>query len=466
MHSRPSRLPATGYRLSARGPKGRAEDRVGLEAPGFISEPFNAVADVVSSGWDRVPGHEIIDDATKAVEDVVHWWWDSFKYVNIWVGPYVWFGETAGKIANDINDGKPVGRAVRENLSDQGKEYARSLQRSAPYVAMVPGLGTGLAIAMNGAAAIALGQPVGQMAVDTMALSVPGGPAAQQAFRTGADFGVGMIKGESFDEIAVRQARELARQQLGDAGVVAFDAGLALARGKSLQDAGFQVLYYYTKGSELADRAAHFAEAVAKGARQGKSVGEVLAEEATQDLAKLGGSFTDRTRQVEDLTNRIIQRGEVNDLGKALVETQSYNDALQRLANRYNVPPDVVRAAMGIVTWEKDPNSDVVVARVDQGKLQTIDPVRRNLRVPVTIVRRNTRLLRPAIKNVVMPPWLAQPEASIASYEPPKIEPPPVGSAPSEAPNRVVTTFVAPALLTAPLWLPPVLAWLARVVRR
>lgn len=149
-------------------------DRVGLEIP-IISPAFDAVADVVSSAWDRIPGSEIIDDVTATVEDVVRWWWDSFKYVNIWVGPYVWFGETGYKIARDINEGRPVGNAIRENLSEQGKEYARSLQRSAPYIAMVPGIGTGIAIAMNSAAAIALGQPVDQMALDAAALTIPGG---------------------------------------------------------------------------------------------------------------------------------------------------------------------------------------------------------------------------------------------------------------------------------------------------
>lgn len=441
----PLALSAIGYRLPA------ADDRVGIDIP-IITPAFDAVADVVSSAWDRIPGHEIIDDATATVEDVVRWWWDSFKYVNIWVGPYVWFGETSYKIAKDINEGRPVGNAVRENLSDMGKEYARSLQRSAPYIAMVPGIGTGIAIAMNSAAAIALGQPVDQMALDAAALTIPGGPVAQQAFSTATKIGSGMIRGESFDELATREARAALVRQGGEAAGIAFDAGLALARGKSLQDAGFQILYYYTKGNTLADRAAHFAESVAKGARQGKSVGQILAQETTSDLAKLGGSFTDRSRQVEDLAGRILQREEVNDLGRALVDTQNYANALQGLGNRYNAPPDVVRAAMSTITWERIPGLNVVVPRVDEGKLQEIDPIRKNLRPNVQKAIRNTTLIRPVIKSALMPPWLAQPEASIASYEPPRVKPP--SDVPTKAPNRFVSTVVAPLLLTSPLWLP------------
>lgn len=449
-----------------------AGDRIGLlgivDVP-IVDDTWDEIEDVVSSVWDRIPGSEIIDDVTKTIEDVVRWWWDSFKYVNIWVGPYVWFGETGYKIANDINDGKNVGRAIRENLSDQGKEYARSLQRSAPYIAMVPGIGTGIAIAMNSAAALALAQPLDQIALDAAALSVPGGPVAQQAFSTGTRLGAGMLAGESFDEIAAREARAALVRQIGEPGAVAFDAGLALARGKSLQDAGFQALYYYTKGNELVDRAAHFAEAVAKGAREGKSVGQILAQETTKGLSQLGGSFVDRSTQVEDLAKRILQRGEVDELGKALVETQDYGNALQALANRYSVPPDVVRAAMSTITWEKIPTSagTVVVPRFDEGKMQEIDPIRKNIRTPVAKAIRNTNLIRPITPNLRMPPWLAQPEASIAAYEPPRVEPPPIGQAlPSQAPSRFVTRFIAPALLTAPLWAPLALPWIAKFFRR
>lgn len=444
-------------------------DRIGLDIP-IITPAFDAVADVVSSAWDRVPGHEIIDDATAPIGDVVKWWWDTFKYVNIWTGPQLWFSETAYKIVRDINEGKPVGRAVGQNLSEQGKEYARSLQKAAPYIAMVPGIGTGLAIAMNSAAAIALGQPMDKVAVDTMALAVPGGAVAQQAFRTGATLGAGMLKGQSFDEAAVSAIREALPSEQAK---IAFDAALALARGKSLQDAGFQILYYYTKGNELVDRAAHFAEAVAKGAREGKSVGQVLAQEATTDLAKLGGSYRDRMASVEQLGNRILARDEVNDVAKALVETQDQANAFQALANRYSVPPDVVRTAMAALTWEKIPGVNVVVPRVDEGKLQEMDPIRKNLRTPVAKAVRNTRMIRPAIKDIVMPPWLAQPEASIASYDPPHTLSPPVLSPPSEEPSRFMTSIVAPALLTFPFWLPFAataaggsLGWLARLASR
>lgn len=436
--------------------RARSEDRVGLlglvDVP-IIDPAFDAIADVVSSGWDRIPGHEIIDDATATVADVVKWWWDTFKYTNIWIGPYVWFAETGANVAKNINEGRPVGRAVGEALSEGGKAYARSLQKAAPYIAMVPGIGTGLAIAMNSAAAIALGQSMDQVAVDTMALAVPGGAAAQQAFKSGATLGAGMLAGQSFDEAAANAIRKAIRDQVGEQGVIAFEAGLALARGKSLQDAGFQVLYYYTKGNELVDRAAHFAEAVAKGARQGKSVGQILAEETTGDLAKLGGSYVDRMGSVEQLAGRMLQRGDVQDVGRALVETQDYTNALTSLANRYNVPADVVRAAMAMYTWQQVPGTNVVVPVVDPGKLQEIDPIRKNLRTPVAKAVRNTSAIRPAVKSIVMPPWLAQPEASIASYEPPKTVTPPETS-PASAPNRFVTSIVAPALLAFPFWLP------------
>lgn len=418
-------------------------DRVGLfgvDLPSFVTEPFDAVADVVSSGWERVPGHEIIDDATAPAGAVTKWWWDTFKYTNIYFGPYVWFGETSKQIADDIADGKPVGGAIGQALTDKGKAYARSLQQAAPYIAMVPGVGTGIAIAMNAAAAIALGQPVDKMALDTVALSIPGGAAAQSGFRSGAEFGSGIAQGKRLDEAALQAARAALPSEEAR---IAFDAGLALARGKSLQDAGFQALYYFTKGNTLAERAAHFSEALVTAARQGRSVGDVLAQGLQQDVAKLGGSFTENMKRVEDTANRL----------RAIPNYVRLSP--EEVGQMAGVPPEIARAAMAAVTWDQ-----VGTPRVDEGTLQNIDPVRANLRPKAPVALRNTKRLAPLIHNVRAPAWLVQKDASIADYEPPRVLPPVAATgAGQQGASKIGSYVVAPLLLTAPLWLPTLTDW-------
>lgn len=300
---------------------------------GFF-EAFDWVGDAASDALDA------LKKATSDLGDVVRDMWDRYggivEVLGGWIpGPQIWAIETAYKIADSINKGEPIGDSVPEILSEQSARFAKGMQATSPFVAMIPGIGTGVAMMMNASAALALAQPLDEAALDTISMAIPGGAAAQQSFRTAATFGTAMSRGEPWDEAAVEAARKTFKDQFGDEATVAFDAGLALARGKSLQEAGFQGLYQLTKGNDLADRAAHFAEAVVKAKQEGRSVKSVLIEQMTDALDQYGRA-------------------------KAIAEVQKLVDSIQKdgsllkmfpedLAKMMGVAPDIALAAQASV---------------------------------------------------------------------------------------------------------------------
>lgn len=251
---------------------------------------FDWIGDTAESAVDHLK--DLTSELGSTVEDMWNKYGGTVEVLGGWVpGPQIWMVETAYKVAKDINEGKPIGDVIPQRLSEQGTRFARGLQQVSPYLSMIPGVGTGVAMAINAAAALALAQPLDQMAIDSIALALPGGAIVQDSFRTAANFGNGMLRGEPWNEAAVNAAREAITKYggaMGEPAAIVFDAGLALARGQSLQAAGFQALYQLTKGNELADRAARFAEAIVIAKQQGRSVKSVLIDQLAAALDEYG----------------------------------------------------------------------------------------------------------------------------------------------------------------------------------
>jgi hypothetical protein len=244
---------------------------------------------------------------------------------------------------------------------------------------MIPGLGTGIAMMMNASAALALAQPLDEVALDTISMIIPGGVAAQQSFRTAATFGTAMLRGEAWDEAAVEAARKTFRDRLGEEAAIAFDAGLALARGKSLQEAGFAALYQLTRGNELADRAAHFAEALVKAKQEGRSVKAVLTEQLASALDKYGR--TQAVKKVTEVVDSIMKDGnllrktpkELSDaLGIAHEIANAAQASVREIADEVRIiDPEVMRVLnplYGIVHGARDLKTEVV-------RIKTLDPI-------------------------------------------------------------------------------------------
>lgn len=313
---------------------------------------FDWVGDQAETAVDR------LKSLTSDLGDTVQSMWNNYggivEVLGGWVpGPQIWMVETAYKVAKDIQEGKPIGGVIPERLSEQGARFAKGMQKTSPFVAMIPGLGTGVAMAMNASAALALAQPLEEAAIETIALLIPGSAAVQNGFLVAANFGNGMLKGETWDEAAVEAARAFIKKNVGEEGAIAFDAGLAIARGKSLQSVGFQALYQLTKGNELADRAARFAEAVIIAKQQGRSVKSVLIDQIAQSLDEYGRA--EAMNQVNKAIGTIQKPGygwmlqrTPAELAKSLGIEEAYAQAAQAAVREIAegirvVDPEVIR---------------------------------------------------------------------------------------------------------------------------
>lgn len=303
----------------------------GMRVAGILDD----VADVATSVVDR------LGDAAKGIGGTASDLWDKYggvvEVMGGWVpGPTLWAVETAVKSAKAIEAGENVGGV----LSSQAVRFAQGLRQAAPLVAYVPGIGQGVAVALEASALLALcglGEgcpPIDQAAIDLAASQVPGGPITQSAFRSAASAGYGLARGEDWDQAALEGLRS---GLPSDEARVAFDAGLALARGDVLTEAGFQMLRTLVGGSDLFEQGENFARSVLKSVTSGKSVKSVLLDEVASDIDALGLSGLDVREK----------------LGGVISDLQANPELLQNfapdLAAALGVPEPIARAALGAV---------------------------------------------------------------------------------------------------------------------
>jgi hypothetical protein len=113
-------------------------------------------------------------------------------------------------------------------------QFAREVRRYGPTAArlaatgasFVPGVGTGVAAGLSGAAAAAEGRSLGQIAKQAAMGAVPGGALGRAA----VEAGYGVATGKRVDRALLAGARQAVPG--GPAGQAIFDASLAVARGK------------------------------------------------------------------------------------------------------------------------------------------------------------------------------------------------------------------------------------------
>lgn len=241
----------------------------------LVSDAAEAVAETVGDALETI---------TEPLGDLVSSAWDTFGQYTYVTG-IPWLAESALKVAQAIERGDFA--SIGDVMSDMAKRYAGVLKMAAPLVALVPGIGTGIAVALTAASALALGQNLADAALEAAIMAVPGGGVAQVAMRTAVTMGSALAKGERLDRAAMQGFRAGVPEQFRPA----FDAGLALAQGKSLQEAGFAALYQFTKGKGLLDRAAHFSEMAIRAAQTGKSVKDLLIDSMKDELGKAAGGL-------------------------------------------------------------------------------------------------------------------------------------------------------------------------------
>jgi hypothetical protein len=130
-------------------------------------------------------------------------------------------------LVKNLVKGERVDKALLNNLKAAVKDVKSNAGYAQMVVSVVPGVGTGVAAGIAGAAALAEGKRIDDVLIAATKGALPGGPLAAAAF----DTAVGLAKGKRIDKVAL----EVARNQLPAGARRAFDTGVALAHGKNLQ---------------------------------------------------------------------------------------------------------------------------------------------------------------------------------------------------------------------------------------
>jgi peptidoglycan hydrolase-like protein with peptidoglycan-binding domain len=221
------------------------------------------------------------------------------------------------KLASDIVQGKNV----LSSLSDTVKRDLQSAKELAPYaqavLSVVPGVGQGVNAAIAAGSALAHGQNITDALVQGVKGMVPGGPLAQRALDTAYN----LAKGQSITDAALSAARN---QLPPGPAQTAFDTGLALAKGKKLQD-------------------------VAK--EQGMSfLSDTLQNQLSPIAGRALSSVGPRVGQVISSAMSIIPQN-VNQAAKALLNNPILRSLpISDVARRLNIPERDVQAAVASIT--------------------------------------------------------------------------------------------------------------------
>ena len=206
---------------------------------------------------------------------------------------------------------QPIGKVLLATASADMKQFAQqglqgvqqALQGTGPagpevssVLASYPGLGKAAGMALSAGVTLAKGKKIDQVLIETVKAAIPGGPTAQAAFDSAAQFGDGLLHHEKLKDAALGSLAAV-RQQAVDAGVAAgipanvtetaFDTGLAVAHGKSLQDAGFVGLKDLAQGNNDAEKAIDFGHKMMIAAQTHQPVGKVLLATASEEAKAL-----------------------------------------------------------------------------------------------------------------------------------------------------------------------------------
>lgn len=183
-----------------------------------------------------------------------------------------------GEVVDNVED-------VVDAVSDAGAEIGHVLKFIAPIVALWPGIGTAVSIALSAAAAYACGDPIDKAAVDLASNAIPGG-VPRAVFNTGADVTRAAVRGEDIKAATIRGMRSVASSAGGERAVAAFDTGLAVARGQKIQDATWRLARENAKNGGTATLAAFDAGAAIA---NGGDVEDVAVAVARDYAATAGG---------------------------------------------------------------------------------------------------------------------------------------------------------------------------------
>jgi hypothetical protein len=224
-------------------PGGKARKKLEQKAAYTVQVHVNNYHATHHSGfWDSINPVKAVTAAAKwagravgtvahAAGSVIHEAADVMGHIPIVGGPLHTVLDAANpfNVIEHIAKGERIDKAVLGDL----KNKLAAVKEVAPYAAMVasmvPGVGSGVAAALNTAVALSSGRSITEAVAEGVRDALPGGAAVRAAFDTAR----ALSKGERIDQALL----ETARNQLPAEARGAFDTGLAVAHGQNLQKA-------------------------------------------------------------------------------------------------------------------------------------------------------------------------------------------------------------------------------------
>jgi nucleoid-associated protein YgaU len=133
------------------------------------------------------------------------------------------------KLGNAIVHGANVGQALVETAKSAAADVKAVIPVARQILSYVPGVGTGINAALSAGQALAEGKRIDEVLLAATRSALPGGELAAAGF----DTALAVVKGGNISAAVL----DVARRQIPPAAQPAFDVGVALARGQSLQQA-------------------------------------------------------------------------------------------------------------------------------------------------------------------------------------------------------------------------------------
>ena len=143
-------------------------------------------------------------------------------------------GSSSLDMTMDITDGNNVLKSIKKGAKGEAKnaiELAKDPKTLAQVTAAFPGIGTVTASALTLAVEIGKGNSLKSAALSAARNSIPGGALGQTCF----DVGAGLASGRRIDHALIDAARN---QIPSEAGKIAFDSGLSIAKGERINPNG------------------------------------------------------------------------------------------------------------------------------------------------------------------------------------------------------------------------------------
>lgn len=198
---------------------------------------------------------------------------------------YVW--DDAWEGVEDVAEGLvDVATSAVDALSDAGEEIGSVLKAIAPIVALVPGWGTALSVALSAAGSWAAQDAIDDAVIGIASSAMPN-PVARSAFDAAAEITQATLNGGDVAGAAIGACRRAAGAVGGDRAAAAFDVGLQVARGQPINDSAWALARQQAASSGTASLAA-FDAAVA--VKNGGDATDVVLAAARAYLEQAGGA--------------------------------------------------------------------------------------------------------------------------------------------------------------------------------